>query len=409
MEKEVREKVEQISYEIEQLANETEELSLFTGISSLPIFYYLKFILTKNPVYKANIKVYLEKIVGLLNKKDVHISYCNGLVGIAQMFNYISKKNVLDLEALSDLEDAMQIIDESIIELTLSSTITLNDTDFLHGSFGVAFYLNERFSKINAAHIKSKTIQLFEKLSFIVLADIEDHRLVNHLREIDSTAHKTNCGLAHGNVSHILLFSKFLENVPDNKLIKKALIASVDCLLEFESGNKDSFSQFPSIAVNKLTAQYNIPLGWCYGDQTISLALYKASKTLMNEYIYNKAVELAYVNLQRNSIEKIFPTPYYDAGFCHGLASIAYIHKKWFSITNDPNFYEAYENYISDILKLGNKNFGVTSYKKFHHKDGYIDAIGLLDGTIGVAVVLIDYLLKFNDTGWDNFFLLDVN
>lgn len=409
MNKKVLNKINEISDHIDLRIKNNNDISLINGIGSLPVYYFLMFKLTNDNKFINKIHTSLDKIIDIINETDTQISYCNGLIGVAYMFNYIKNKNVLTSESLTDIEDALLILDETILELSLAKTKNIEDVDFLHGSFGGALYLIERYSEDSNQMFKNKVKDLFEKLAQIVLDDIKKTKKVSNLVNSDESTHKTNCGLAHGHPSYIIIISKFMEKVSvENQMIKDALTASIDCLLGFQSIDENSFAQFPSIAVNRATSQYNIPLGWCYGDQTISLALYKASVILKSESLRQKALDLAYTTLRRDSIDKIFPTSKYDAGFCHGLSSVAYINKKWFILSKDEVFYKQYEKYIVDIINYGNKNIGVAGYQKYLGKDRFIDSIGFLDGAIGIGIVLIDYLLGFEDEGWDSFFLLDI-
>ncbi|KLT70294.1 lanthionine synthetase LanC family protein [Flavobacterium sp. ABG] len=389
---------------IEDDKKNSEDLSLFTGIGALPVLKYLKYKCTNDPKIIEEIHVSLNKFINQLNETEVHPNYCSGLAGLAKMFDYILRKEILDKEATEDLKEALLDIDELISEITLSNTKTIDDVDFLHGSFGTAFYLLERLPYNSDPIFKESVVKLFERLANIVNEDITNASKVENEVVVDDLMHKTNCGLAHGHTAYIIIFSKFLEIYPENDLIKEVLKRSVSCLLKFESTDQNTFATFPSIAVNQITAQYDIALGWCYGDQSISLGLYKASVILQDNSLKEKAISLAYRNVNRNSLDRIFPYSSYDSGFCHGLASVAYIHKKWFAITGDDLFYKEYEKYISNILDFGEKHEG---FPKFSI-EGFKEAVGMLDGTIGVGMVLLDYLLGPQDYGWDNFFLLDV-
>jgi lantibiotic biosynthesis protein len=405
MKTKVLKKINLISDQLEIKISNNKDISLINGIGALPIFFYLKFKLTGDRENILKLNYFLEKIIGIINEDDIQLSYCNGLVGVAQMFEYIRSKEVLEGQSLLDIEDALITIDEMIVDYAISKSITIEDVDFLHGSFGAAFYLVSRFSKNADTLFKKKVIQLFELLANIVLVDIEKSNLVKDNTDINNYTHEINCGLAHGLISYIIIFSRFLETVGENEIITKVLKKCLETLLEFESINETSLARFPSIAVNKMTANYNVPLGWCYGDQTISIGLHKASNVLKNEELKKKALNLAYRNLERNKVELIFTSSKYDAGFCHGLSSVAYINKKWYQISKDKKFYEEYEKQIVKILDIGSNEIGIAGYQKFAGKDGYIDSVGFLDGAIGIAIVLIDYLLM-EDCGWDVFFLL---
>lgn len=403
-------KINVISDCIDLNMEHNSHISLCNGIGSLPVFYYLQYKLTNEEEYLTKIHNLISKIIEIINETDVPLSYCNGLVGVAHVFNFIKNKDILNSESLIDIEDALLTIDEGVADYYINHTRIIEDIDFLHGSFGAAFYLIERFATNKNFQFKEKLIQLFEILATIVLADIEKTNSVKDLYNTTEDTHVTNCGLAHGHISYIIVFSKFLEQIPENNLVREALNKSVTCVLEFENNNENNLSQFPSIATNKITAVYNTTLGWCYGDQTISLGLYKAACILNDKALKEKALALAYKNLQRNTFDKMFSSPNsYDACFCHGLSSIAYIHKKWYLISKDEKFYHEYEKLTSAVLSFGENEKGIAGYQKHQGNGTYIDSIGLLDGVIGIGMVLIDYLLEFDDCGWDNLFLLDVN
>jgi hypothetical protein len=410
MNQRIHDKINMINNYIDINTEDNNNISLCNGIGALPIFYYLQFKLTNNKEYVDKIHDLITKIITIINENDVQLSYCNGLVGIAHLFNYIRKQDVLNPEALIDIEEALLIIDKNVADYYISHTKTMEDIDFLHGAFGAAFYLIERFPDNPDIVVKNKIIQLFEILSNIVLDDIKKTNSVNGVLDYTDDTHRTNCGLAHGHISFMIIFAKFVEKIPDNILVNKALQKSIECLLEFENNNDNGFSVFPGIAINKLTANYNTTLGWCYGDQAISLGLHIVSNVLEDKKIKDKALTLAYRNLARNTFDTIFSSPdKYDACFCHGLSSIAYIHKKWYSISKDENFYKEYEKLIFDVLILGDNKNGIAGYQKYQGGGTYIDSIGLLDGVIGIGIVLTDYLLELDDCGWDNFFLLDIN
>lgn len=410
MKNEILIKIDAINNYIDENIKSNKDISLCNGIGSFPIFYYLQFKLSNDKQFINKIHDLIFRIIQIINESEITLSYCNGIIGVAHVFNYLKKQNILNHETLVDIEDALFTIDENVVDYSISQTETIEDIDFLHGAFGAALYLIERVEDNSNVIFRDKVVQLFEILSNIVLEDIQNTKSVSDLIDFNEHTHTTNCGLAHGHISYIIIFSKFLKKFPQNILIREVLEKSVNTVLEFESNDKSKFSQFPSIAVNKLNANYSTNLGWCYGDQTISLGLHTASDVLNDNFLKAKALDLAYKNLERNSIGKIFSnSDKFDACFCHGLSSVAYIHKKWYLISKNKDFYKEYEKLISDVLNFGENKKGIAGYQKYLGDGTYINSIGLLDGAIGIGMVLIDYLLEFEDCGWDNFFLLDVN
>ena len=59
--------------------------------------------------------------------------------------------------------------------------------------------------------------------------------------------------------------------------------------------------------------------------------------------------------------------------------------------------------FMKDVLRKGeDENLGIAGYRKFMGNDKYENAIGLLDGVVGIGVVLIDSLMKENQKiEWD--------
>jgi lantibiotic modifying enzyme len=397
----IKEKIFLIEEELSNISLPLNNVSLFSGLSGLPIFYYMLYEYTNDKKYLKKINDILQRLFDLLNTSDYPISYCNGLTGVAYMLNYLNSKIILE----DSIEENLIVIDDIIVDFFSKNTNSFDDLDFLHGSLGAAFYLNSRL-KYNQKNEK-ETLFLFKKLAKIINDYLKESDKVKDVKYFTNDIHRTNLGLAHGIISFIIVFSKFFNNFPKEIWVKDLILACVNCIKRFESKNINDFSKYPSIAVNNNSATYNIPLGWCYGDQAISIGLYKASHVLQDKELEKKAFELAHRNLNRDSIERIFPLPMYDAGFCHGLVSIGYFHKKWYSYSKDKDFYNQYEKFIFQTIEFANKDIGIAGYQKYMGDNKYEDAIGFLDGVIGIGIVLIDYLLIKNDSDWDQFFLLD--
>ncbi|NCO62703.1 MAG: hypothetical protein GW849_02355 [Flavobacteriia bacterium] len=391
-------KISEIEKAIEGIWKNEYPLALFTGIGGLPLFYYMLYKVEGN-------KIYLEKInevVGHLYKKldtdEYGVTYSSGLSGVASILNYLNEKKIIE-----NIDEDLIFMDEIILNFTFNNLTSIDDTDFLHGALGACTYLIER-TKYNSV-VKEKINDLIHKLCHILNEDIIKGYKVNSTLEYDDSTHRTNCGLAHGRVAEILILCKYFSLYPNNSYVKETIFNCTNSLIAFESDDKSSIYTYPSIAINKYTAYYKIHLGWCYGDQAVSYGLYRAGQTLHNDLFLNKSIEIALKTLQRNSMETAILSNSYDGGFCHGAASVAYLHKKWFEITGNEKFNIAYENFINDLLDIGKNTEGIAGYRKHLGNGNYENAIGLLDGVIGIGIVLIDYMVDDND--WDSFFLLD--
>ncbi|KMQ67694.1 hypothetical protein ACM39_12635 [Chryseobacterium sp. FH2] len=389
------------------------DLSLFTGIGGIPIFYYMLYKYKNQPEYLQKIEEVINFIFERLNDDDVNIgpTYCLGIAGIGFMLNYLENTN--EIQNI-DFSEGLEVIDDILIDSVdhfLSYIDEINDShkldqiDFLHGITGISYYLLER---INKGIDIEKLTTVFEKVSEIAQWDYSEALKVKDIDTIQEGLHKTNVGLAHGHTSFIILFSKFLEIYPSNNKIKQGLEASVKTVLLFKNDDKDGFCMFPSIAISKKTAFYNIHLGWCYGDQSVAYGLYKAGKTLNNEDLIEESKNIAYSTLKRETMHSaLLNGEDCDAGFCHGTISVAYYHKKWYSVTNDERFLHLYNKFSNDTLLLANKPEGLAGYIKHLGDNETSNAIGLLDGIAGIGTFLIDKQLNDPSLTWDSIFLLN--
>lgn len=402
----VFEKVIEIEKELANSWKNVSDLSIYTGISGTPIFYYLLFNLTKEKSFEVKMYDSLEIIFSRMESQNQIVTFSGGMAGTAYMINFLIKESVLDLE---DVNDSLMSIDEVLIEKALRGTNEIKSIDLLHGSLGIGYYLLSR-THYNET-LSTRLFFLTEKI-----ADIVDdycsksYKMKNQVNVdlADPSVHTINCGFAHGLVSYISFFIDILEQIGHNIRIKETLIKCIKTLLEFRSPNDNSLSVFPGIAVNKHTANYNIHLGWCYGDQIVSLVLLKAGVFLQNNSLVNLAKTIAYRTLNRTSIEKSVIFHGYDSGFCHGTAGVSYLFKKWGAILKDDRFKDAANIFVRETLTRGCRINGIAGYQKALEGNEYDTSYGMLDGAIGIGIVLMDSLLE-EGADWDNFFALNIS
>lgn len=384
------------------------DISLFTGIGGAPIFFFLLYKYKNDEYYLNKIDEFIEYFFEYLdnNENQFGLTYCDGLCGIGQMLNFLHKKKVLQ----SDPTEALEAIDDilysnidyflSIVE-GLPHEKKVEQIDFLHGASGIAYYLLSRPKNENEA----KLLRLFDKFAEIIEEGCNLASSVKHEVEINDTFHKTNLGLAHGNISYILILSEFLKIYPQKEHIKNVIKIAAYTVLSFKNDDEKSNYKFPGIAINKISAVYdNIHLGWCYGDQTVSFGLYKAGVAIEDNYLIEEAQKIAYSTLTR---QQLSTAHVFDSEFCHGASSVAYFHRKWYTITKNETFLSAYNHFLGETLKLCNFDGGIAGFKKYDGPNKYKNAIGMLDGLIGVGIFLLDAQLNNEEPDWESFFLLN--
>lgn len=91
--------------------------------------------------------------------------------------------------------------------------------------------------------------------------------------------------------------------------------------------------------------------------------------------------------------------------FCHGVSSVAYLNKKFYSLTKKNEYKSNYNKFLSEILTYDDSGYG--GYKRYDSPHyGYINSLSTLEGVTGVGIFLIDSCLESDDL-IDKIFLLD--
>jgi lantibiotic biosynthesis protein len=377
-----------IEKDIYTAAFESNSASLMQGIGGIPILYDNLYCATGDKVYIEKSNEIVNKIIDLLSSSISSLKYYDGLSGIALLFDYLLQRGYDSFGLDEIVEDCKNLLYETFLS-------EIDDLDFLHGAQGIfMLFLYQQPGKESDKRTKEMMMRIVETMN---------EYINNSKKGKDET--KINCGMAHGIISYILILSKYLAK-NDCKIVREVLYKLVNLLFETETKNKSSLSIFPSIidyAGLTSEAEYVVPLGWCYGDNIISIGLLKAGSVLNDDFIIEKANEIAITTTKRNNVKNAI---IYDACFCHGSSSIAHSYNKWYQYTGNLTFKNSYELWIDKTIEMCSFKNAIGGYKQFSGGNNYEKNIGLLDGACGVALVLTDYA-SGKITDWDRFFLLD--
>lgn len=394
----IREKVMELEDTLYRLPTDNQSFSLMNGRPGFILLQFHLFKATGKAVYRERAA---KLISDLLDEfKDLRsFTYCDGLAGIAYLFQYLLTEGFLD----DDMETFLQDCDEILIKV-LHRMLDQKNLDFLHGATGLAYYLLNRYPKGRIT--EPAFTGLFNKLKTLVVELINSGAPLNEFitdKDNEPADCYINLGMAHGVVSILLLFTKYYTTIDTSTENYQLIHQLASFLISFESPDERSLSAYPSIvklSKGTRTTTYNIPLGWCYGDAVISIGLYQAGLALNDTNLTGKGLGLALRTTRRGSRQSSLVR---DACFCHGSASLAHIYKKWYAYTGDAQFLVWYNHWISETMTLCNHADGIAGYKKFSG-EVYTAEAGLLDGACGVAMVLLDFPHK--ESNWDSFFLL---
>ncbi|GAA4383645.1 lanthionine synthetase C family protein [Hymenobacter koreensis] len=386
------------NYQAEVAAGKAQ-VSLMNGVSGLALLYYELYDYSKDEIYRQRAVEVINQVLQQLQERVGSFAYCNGLAGPAYLFNYLREKGFLGSSI-----DELLLDTDHVLMAVMQRLVKRANLDMLHGALGIGHYL---LARLAVAPERAELIDACEALVSGIEQQVEAGLAYNEFVPgyTDEQARYVNCGMAHGVVANLMFLVKYLPLASQPERVRAALQATQQLLRRYRSADNTTLSAYPSIVMIKehgIETYYGIPLGWCYGDTTVSLGLYHAGRALGDDALMAEAQVLAERATRRATPATALT---YDAGFCHGSSSVAHTYRKWLLYSGNENFRHHYQAWISQTLALGHHADGPGGYQKFAGET-YEVKHGLLDGAIGVALVLLDYLRPEASSDWDRFFLL---
>jgi len=392
MKEEIRTKVDEIAeYIYEGITKQKiiPSIGLYSGDFGILLFLYYYSHYSKSPKYIDLTDSYAEELIGNLGNRIKLHTFCDGLSGVLYLFLFLREKEFIDI----DYAETEDVFDNYIISKAREDIANRN-YDFMHGALGAGLYF-------------------LKKGTHLEVIDL----LINYLYETaeKDLIHKTfkwksslgidkgigyNIALSHGISSIVLFLIRAIKNNIQNPHTEEILHSAVRYILSQEIDANQYGCCFPSQSKAEI---YKSRLGWCYGDLGVGYALWEAGKIADIEEWKNKGMEVLLHTSKRLSPEKDFIR---DAGICHGSAGVAMFFRHLYMETQNPQFKQAVDFWISSTLSFANHSDGLAGYKTFEI-DSFRDwgDYSLLTGIAGIGLVLLSFL-KNDDQSWDEIFLL---
>ncbi len=326
---------------------------------------------------------------------ETNKTFCTGISGFYWILVNLNERGLVDDASLS-------VINYKDLEIKSLEFIRMGNYDFLHGCIGIAYSLLFMWSRGLYKDIHPYTQAVLEEIR--IQMDNESGMLHDYDFASNKTKpNKVNIGLAHG-IPSVLKYSLdcYKNGVCPNlsKLISEKII---EYLMEHSNVNKNA--SYYGYSIDKDEISVGSRLAWCYGDLTIAYVLYQASIVLNRSEVCEYAMEIFSHCIARREMDN---TGVFDASFCHGSAGIAHIYNKMWHQTGDDRFKQASEYWLQETLNYSHFEDGIIGYKKFDPEMNggiYVNDTSLLEGTIGIALVLFSYIS--NDFDWDYCMLLN--
>lgn len=362
------------------------------GALGLLYYYYYSSNLSHDAYLHEKAEKLLVDIFNDINTEGGKLNgslYSNGAAGLGYVVNDLQKKEFIEF----DIDVEFQDLDKYLFEAAVLQ-FEKCDIDFLHGAMGTFHYFT---SRVQTPVISGYLNDLATKLYDNVVHDRNGIWFKNYSLE-RLTDDKIDFGLAHGLSGILLLLIEAWPHLNDKAKAEEIIKDGVEFILRHElpvNFSENEFSFFP------FTIDANIPeidrinrLAWCYGDLNEVLLLYRAGKLLGN----NKYIETGdRIGIQTLNRRSVISTLSADSHFCHGHAGLAQFYKCLYNETFNYKYYEAYEYWIGETLRVIDKEIENNKYAA--------NPIGILETWVGVAFVLLEYTTT-EKIGWAKAFLL---
>lgn len=322
-------------------------------------------------------------------------SYCVGVAGIGWLYQFINDEGYFKDDTNTLLEDF-----DLYLSTVLRELMKRNDTDFLHGATGIAYYFYSRCKdNPNAYNVLQEYVNAISKTV------IKEQELLK-LATKDFKANETiyNISLSHGMSSIVSILSRIytIEALRTENL-KHLIEGMVNYILSQEIDKDKYGSYFPYLALECSKSIYGSRLAWCYGDLGICTTIYQVGQIMNRQDWINKALEiLSFSAIKRRSLEENLVR---DACICHGAAGICQIFYRMWWNTRMKEFYDASDYWFNMTLSMSKFEDGFAGYKTWNRKDGYVNQSGILEGIAGIGLALTSYIQKTDPT-WDECLLL---
>jgi len=317
-----------------------------------------------------------------------------GLSGLGWFLEYINQAQGEDYdpELCEDIDD--------ILLNALSVSSWQGEIEMVLGLAGLSIYGSRRQLKSDQGSYYEKLISHFEHLAIQISDNIltwqQPFNSVYRLDKEDSEKLEFNLGLAHGVPGIIAAILPALSVPSLFNRAKKLLIQSCDWLMLQQLNIRNKQSYFSSLT----DSTYHSRLGWCYGDLTIALTLFRVGKALELPSYMDKAKEIGLHSARRGEVDAVVR----DAGICHGSAGLFLIFNLLYKEIGSEELRLSADKWLDFTLSLYDEKGIEGLYKMSGLDNTYSECVGFLEGYAGIGLCL---LAAFNeDTDWTDSLLL---
>jgi len=360
---------------------------LHGGVGGLALFlaYYAKFTDEQKYLDRA-VEAIQFSMESFIQEAPV-FTLAGGWAGMGWTLAHFQQEGFMDVDINELFEDI-----HPFMEKTVRKNIDAGIYDFLHGGIGIGHYYLENKTAPNRDEILQYIAQKLQELSYQNNEFQPLQEQVFHERP----AFTYNLGIAHG-IPGILAFLALLQQ--HGFYTAKTTIclkAGAAWMLQQKLEKKET-SVFPKKMIAGKPQGMPSFLGWCYGDLSVSSALYQVGNLLSDTYIVDQSLVVAQLGAFRSKGLSGVDNPY----FCHGSAGVAYIFKQFADKTDSFFYKKAADFWLQETIEY----FDTEEYVDFFDRELENLERSLLAGVAGIGMVLMAFL-KEDKGEWKRAFLL---
>lgn len=369
-------------------------ISLASGYGGICLYFMTRYQQTGKEHYYDAATNLIDHVVKVTANYP-NATFCAGSSGIGWLIQYGFNIGFFDGDANEILADY-----DNYFMQEMNANFEKGLYDFFHGGLGFGLYFLRRTSLKNHHVIIRSIVDNIERNAIV---DDSFAKWYHYdFERNEQLPGVYNLGLAHGIPAIITFLTMVGEAGFERERVAVLIRRASNFLLTLQLPVKTT-SMFPCFAdSHKENFGSTCRLGWCYGDLSVAVCLFRAG-IFLNAPILKEAAH----NLIVHSIQRKFndDTQIIDAGFCHGATGIMYIYNWFYRHTGITEYRDAAIFCAKESLRMARFEDGIQGFKSYTSSRGWTNDHGLLEGVAGIGLCYSSVLLHKHQT-WSEWVLL---
>ncbi|MDX3775586.1 lanthionine synthetase C family protein, partial [Chromatiaceae bacterium AAb-1] len=376
--------IEEIITQIQHILQTPSSFGLLEGTAGQLLFLWYASKIFPDRVSESLFNKNLSQLEIVDHTRHFGMSFGTGITGIAWLYETILQEQTDSYQP--DFNQNTDILIQQYLEQVPDNT----DIEYVLGLSGIAVYLARRNRCQQAFHCSELLVSVLEKRAhFFNETSCAWNTPLSSIYRFnkDNDNPEFNLGLAHGVPAVLAALIALHGGLTQQKEKAEALLnAGCNWLLTQRQDPQKYGCYFGNIAEKPSQSR----LGWCYGDLTIALTLFRAGRLLQRDDLISAATEIC-LHASHRTPEQSFIQ---DAAICHGTAGLAFIFHLLSTYCTDSRIKTAEYFWQNELIKLYQTQ-GLKGFYRFGEIDEqptYLEDASFLNGYAGIGLYLLTTL-----------------